>query len=571
MQSFIKFTVAVVLCAAAVLGNPAITSTAHAAPIYATLDNFPATNPGGLEGSDGPLVADQSGALYGTLVSGGTTLTGSVFKLTRPAAGQSGWAMQTLWSFTNGADGGYPEAGVTLDASTGILYGVTTHGGANGSGTLFKLVPPGAGQANWTETTLYSFPTGYLPGSSGLTLDAAGRLYGTTESGGSFNRGTAFMLSPPRRTATAWTYTTLWSFGGTATDGYEPLAGVAIDANGALYASTLFGGNTGCPDGFGGTTTCGTVVKLNPPAAGLTAWTESLLYAFSGPSDGFAPSGGLTVDAIGTVYGTTNKGGAGVCASSYNGVLYNLGCGTVFKVAPAVAGQSAPVHTILHSFTNYPNDGATPYGALVNDQAGSLYGTTFAGGTQYGGTVYKLEPPAPGQTQWSQSILADLAYQAGGFPLAGPSAHRGVLYGTTSAGGTLTGGTAFDVLGVGWNAYPAGSIVGPPVPATNPVCISTVVSQPTLTHVAVVTFTNNCSYDVAFYGCEAQAVNPRGNLCGSPPRNYDLQYVLPAQATRIDEQGVAFTGGIEYAGVKECPENYVFPGGLITSLICVRP
>ena len=533
---------------------------AYAAPTLTTLTSFPA----GTSGSYSSLIADANGDLYGTTVAGGASQTGSVFRLVPPSRGQANWSEETIWNFSGSADGSYPYAGVVLNPASGALYGVTTHGGSFGWGTVFELSPPAPGQSNWTETTIWNFPAGYYSGTSGVIRNSAtGALFGTTEGGGNFNKGTVFILTPPAHGSTQWTSEILWSFGG-AGDGSTPSSGVVADRSGALYGTTIHGGGGSCPDGYGNVVACGVVFKLTPPARGQTNWIEAVLYAFNGLEDGFEPSADLTIDAVGAIYGTTADGGSGSCLYSYNNVNYNLGCGTVFKLAPPSPGTTLWSHSILWSFTNYPNDGATPYSSLIADNAGSLYGTTFGGGS-YAGTVFKLTPPVSGQTQWSESILSDLAPPNGDFANAGLAERRGILYGTTASGGSAGGGTVFEETGVGWNSYPPGAISGPPVLATSPVCVATHVQPGTPTHVPVVSFANNCGYDVSFYACIVE--NVQGQFPCSDA--YEL-YNLAAQTTFTEELGISVPVRI-VTNVKECPENYTFPLGLITSYICVRP
>jgi hypothetical protein len=192
----------------------------------------------------------------------------------------------------------YGSASLIADAS-GALYGTTMWGGGGGGcpprgcGTVFKLTPPSPGGGPWTETVLHSFTNvngdGALP-LAGLIFDASGALYGTTAYGGGTNCacGTVFKLTPPSPGGGPWTETVLHSFIG-GSDGSEPLAGLIFDASGALYGTTLNGGGSGtnCAASTGG---CGTVFKLTPTTTTTgTTWTESVLYSFTGGSDGGFP------------------------------------------------------------------------------------------------------------------------------------------------------------------------------------------------------------------------------------------------------------------------------------------
>lgn len=284
---------------------------AAAAPVETVIYSF--------MGSDGAfpaagLIFDSKGALYGTTRNGGVNLNptiGTVFKLTPPATGTQ-WKEAVLYAFTSSADGRFPEARLTFDASGSTLYGTTSEGGSSSSrGTVFKLTPPPAGKTLWTKTELYNFQGGSDGANpkAGLIRDSNGALYGTT-SGYTSGRGTVFKLTPPA-TGTLWKETVLYSFDGT--HGADPSGLVFDSAKSALYGTTYTGGANGT----------GTVFKLTPPATG-TLWKETVLYSFLGVVsriDGSNPSAGLTFDASGVLYGTTFGGGTG-------------GKGTVFKLKP---------------------------------------------------------------------------------------------------------------------------------------------------------------------------------------------------------------------------------------------
>jgi uncharacterized repeat protein (TIGR03803 family) len=219
-------------------------------------------------GSDGarpfaPLIADDSGALYGTTGNGGTLGNGIIFKLTPPKFDQTSWNLQPIWNFTGGADGSEPDASLIFDKA-GALYGTTYVGGASGLGVVFKLTPPRFGQTSWSQQTLWSFTGGSDGGDplAAVIADQAGALYGTTNQGGSQSNGVVFKLTPPKFGQTAWTDTTLWTFSG-GSDGGVPDAPLIADGRGAIYGTTQFGGSfppiaTDLCTGFG----CGVVFKL---------------------------------------------------------------------------------------------------------------------------------------------------------------------------------------------------------------------------------------------------------------------------------------------------------------------
>jgi uncharacterized repeat protein (TIGR03803 family) len=297
--------------------------------------------------------------------------TGTIFKVTDGT-------LTTLWNFTGGDDGAFPESGLIANEDTGTLYGTASFGGASGNGTVFKIET-----TDQTLSTIWSFSggsDGAFP-SGTLLAGETGALYGTTSFGATLDTpvcaviggcGTVFKLTPPTAGKTAWTLTTLWSFSG-GNDGASPFtAGLIADETGALYGTTGAGG--AFPDGCGGIG-CGTVFKLTPPAAGQTAWTLMTLWSFSGGTDGGFPTAGLIADGKGALYGTTYMGGA-------------FGAGVVFKLTPpAVAGQTPWNESVLWPFTG-GSDGQDPAGGLIADQKGALYGTT-----QFGGTITPNQRP----------------------------------------------------------------------------------------------------------------------------------------------------------------------------------
>jgi uncharacterized repeat protein (TIGR03803 family) len=151
------------------------------------------------------------------------------------------------------------------------------------------------------------------------------------------------------------------------TDGLYPGAGVSLDAAGNLYGTTEDGGaDNGDCNGIG----CGVVFKLDPSGQ------ETVLHAFTGGADGGEQyygyfSAGVILDSAGNLYGTTYLGGSG------NGVVFTLN----------PSGQE----TVLYSFTGGA-DGGNPYAGVILDSTGNLYGTTYDGGKYGGGVVYELEP-----------------------------------------------------------------------------------------------------------------------------------------------------------------------------------
>jgi uncharacterized repeat protein (TIGR03803 family) len=277
-----------------------------------------------------------------------------------------------------------------------------------------------------TESVLYSFcgisncADGSDPDGN-LILDGTGNFYGTTAAGGivgglcqSFGCGTVFELT------TSGTLKILYNFSATP-DGEGPMGGLVRDSKGNLYGITGYGGNAG---GVCGTSGCGTVFEL--VKTGPT-YTEKVLYAFTGGTDGANPGSGLVRDTGGNLYGTTLGGGGSGCSSG-------AGCGTVFKIT------SAGNEEVLYSFTGN-DDGATPSASLILDAAGNLYGTTAYGGSFGGGctslgcgVVFKVTPAGQEVVLYAFKGGAD-----GQSPLAPLGRDgRGNLYGTTSTGGDVS-------------------------------------------------------------------------------------------------------------------------------------
>jgi uncharacterized repeat protein (TIGR03803 family) len=303
------------------------------------------------------LIKGADGNFYGTTVfggaNGGGTDDGSVFKIT-PAGAET-----MLHSFgASATDGINPMAGLLL-GTDGNFYGTTEDGGAHCSadgtacGTVFKITPAGV------ETILYSFGATRTDGNTpqaGLIEGTDGNFYGTTTLGGAHGGGTVFKIT------LAGVETVLYSFGATSTDAFEPRAGLILGSDGNFYGTTYAGGAH---------QQSGTVFKITP--TGL----ETLLYSFGATStDAALPVASLIQGADGNFYGTTSSGGT-------NGVVA-LTAGTVFRVTPA------GVETVLHSFGTSSTDGAEPEGALIQDADGNLYGTTFLGGANSEGTVFKI-------------------------------------------------------------------------------------------------------------------------------------------------------------------------------------
>jgi uncharacterized repeat protein (TIGR03803 family) len=376
-------------------------------------------------GSDGVspsanLVEDSAHNLYGTTLSGGTSDFGTVFEVAPPG---TAWTETVLYSFAGGNDGASPHSDLIFDKA-GNLYGTTVFGGdqyhcTGGCGTVFQLAPPATQGAPWTEHVLYRF-TGGSDGRNpwaGLIMDSTGNLYGTTMNGSSLGAGTVFELSPPAQGG--WTETVLHTFG-KAGDGANPIADLTFGLHGAIFGTAQNSNNQ---------SDAGVVFKLKPPATQGGSWTEGVLYRFTGGSDGGSPSAALIIDKAGNLYGTTNQGGG----SSGSGVVFEISFdtwtetvlytftggsdganpwarllidkagnlygtttfggandnGSAFELSPP-AVQGAPwTETTLYDFAG-GHDGSDPNAGLTFGKGGQLYGTTVSGDTLGAGTVFRI-------------------------------------------------------------------------------------------------------------------------------------------------------------------------------------
>jgi hypothetical protein len=205
----------------------------------------------------------------------------------------------------------------------------------------------------------------------------------------------AVILTLASAASAEWNEKVLYSFQ-SVPDGATPVGAVVFDKQGNLYGTTRDGGSSSCPS----VQQCGTVYQLAPPAKSGDPWKETVLYIFKGNTskDGASPYGGLVIDAAGNLYGTTGYGGTGNCVVL--GIL--MGCGTVFELSPPKQKGGPWTETVLYSFPT-PKQGFVPWGDLVFDGAGNLYGATIYGGGygtncgdayyKYCGAVFELSPP----------------------------------------------------------------------------------------------------------------------------------------------------------------------------------
>jgi uncharacterized repeat protein (TIGR03803 family) len=370
----------------------------------------------------GLLVADASGNLYGTTFECGAVCSGVVFEVASPTSGHH--TEIVLYSFSGEGDGGNPGAGLVFDAA-GNLYGTTNSGGQYRYGTVFELSPPSSQGQAWTETVLYSFQGGSdgANPNSNLMFDADGNLYGNTVNGGGNSCaladecGTVFRLSPPAIPGGAWTETVLHAFGASSDDGWDPSGALVFDKKGALYGTT-FNGGLGDESCSDG---CGTVYKLTPPAISGDPWKETALWRPEDSSNGNGPAGSLVFGNDGkNLYGTTETGGS-------------TGYGTVFELSPSFGGGWT--QSVLYTFTG-GSDSIEPLSGVIFKE-GKLFGAASGGLSP--GAIFELTPPSTKAGTWTETTLhtfaggTDGAYPDGGVIFVGES-----LYGNTAGGGRGT-------------------------------------------------------------------------------------------------------------------------------------
>ncbi len=328
-------------------------TTSGALTVLANFDSF---NTGG--DPYGGVMLGPDGNLYGTTYFSGPGGVGTVFRVTTDGVltrlysfSRMGWT----GSYYTNNDGGYPYAGLALGPD-GCLYGATSGGGSNGSGTLFKITTNGV-----LTTTLFSFSalsgspptntTGARPYAR-LTLGPDGNFYGTTFLGGTKGDGTVF------RVTTDGAFTVLVNFVGT--NGVGPQGALTVGPDSSLYGTTVNGGI------YGDT---GTVFKMT------TNGVLTTLVSFDF-NTGAAPGAGVTLGPDGNFYGTTSVGSSSGTDSR----------GTVFRVT------TNGVLTTLANFSN--TNGSLPEAGVTLGPDGNFYGTAFVGGSDdpnaAGGVIYRL-------------------------------------------------------------------------------------------------------------------------------------------------------------------------------------
>lgn len=335
------------------------------------------------------------------------------------ARAQTQSVLYSFCSLPNCADGAIPAPNLVLDGQ-GNLYGVAEGGDSKFYGGVVFELSPGVG-----ETLVYNFgPIGQGIGpNGGLLRDSSGNFYGTTAGGGYdgsqckrfYGCGLIYKLANG-------TETVLYTFLG-LTDGDQPNGALVLDKQGNLYGTTYGGG------GGTGIHKAGTIFRVSPTG------TETVLHRFGGDrADGKFPNAGLVMDRKGNFYGTTISGGVGGFSSP--GIDCPRRCGTVFKLT------ASGVETVLYAFRGWENgDGAAPFGSLILDGKGNLYGTTYAGGAYGQGAVFQITPTGKETVLYSFSGAPDGAFPVGRLVMDA----KGNFYGTTAYGGTHDQGTVFEL------------------------------------------------------------------------------------------------------------------------------
>jgi uncharacterized repeat protein (TIGR03803 family) len=367
------------------------------------------------------LISDGKGNFFGAAQYGGQASCtpngcGVVFELSPTASG--GWKKTIIYAFKGGAsDASGPTTNLSFDAKGNLFGGTATN--LQYFGAIFELTPSTGGA--WSEKVIHRFAAPYDDPGQQLVFDGQGNLYGSVLAPVGLGGG-VFKLSPqPDGT---WKETMLHTFSGQHGEGTTPLGGVLLDGNGNIFGTTERGGNK-----FND----GTVYELSPQASG--AYKETILYTFTGKTDGGNPYSQLTIDAKGNLYGTTHAGGP-----------VNGPSGVVFELIPSGGTWTEKV---LYSFGVIP-DGYYPSN-VVFDAKGNLYGTTTNGGSECNkpgcGIVFRLTPQSDGS--WKETILHNFeGANEGSESAAGVVIDNatGYIYGTTQYGGSRLGyGSVFQL------------------------------------------------------------------------------------------------------------------------------
>jgi uncharacterized repeat protein (TIGR03803 family) len=342
-----------------------------------------------------------------------SSATKTIWMLCLICAGLGAAQAQTniLASF-NGTDGEFPTTAL-IQGSDGNFYGTTATGGLNDflSGVAYRVTPAGDLTSIYSFCSLSKCADGSDPDAP-LALGTDGNFYGTTANGGLNSGGTVFRLTP------AGVLTTLYNFCALkkCPDGSVPRAGLVLADDGNFWGTTSGGGK------FGG----GTIFRISTAGKFISIYN---FCSISNCGDGSSPMSGLVQARNGILYGTTYDGGTALCP-----FFGTFGCGTIFAIT--LSGN-------LTTLYNIGDDAGLLTTPLIFARNGNLYGASENGGTIGGGSIFEITPAGAYSTIYSfcsQTFCTDGDLPRGGLV----QATNGILYGTTSTGGTLTG-TVFSI------------------------------------------------------------------------------------------------------------------------------
>ena len=353
---------------------------------------------------------------------------------------------RTIFHFNGTTTSGGPQGNLIAD-SAGNFYGTTWAGGSNNLGIVYEISPPAPPATTWTQTILYNFngPDG-AQSTAGLAIDAAGNLYGTTVYGGN---GPCTVVAVVIGCGVVFELSPPAVLGGSWTESvlynfqYGSDSGAPRAALIFDHAGNLYGTASG--SGFDGTfNNGGSVFELSPPALPGGSWTETTLFSFPLAVQGIWPFARLAFDASGNLYGTAYAGGNSRCTGGTGG----LGCGLVFQLAPPSLPGGNWTETVLHAFAGGNSDGANPAGAVAINPSGTIVGTTSKGGSSAsGGTVFALRPPSTSGGAWAYQTIHAFGSAGDGADSRSDVTWGGgrSIYGTTTAGGSLNNGVVFEI------------------------------------------------------------------------------------------------------------------------------
>jgi uncharacterized repeat protein (TIGR03803 family) len=361
-------------------------------------------------------------------------------------------SFETLWATK--AELGYSQYTKLARARNGVLYGVGIGGGRHGDGFIYEL-KQGSAEEEWKRTVIHHFRRAY-PG-SGVVIGASGELYGVDEGSGT-SHGRVYRLSPPSETSKDWRFDTLFVFDGQ--NGDTPHTELTLDADGAVFGTTEYGGKFNC----------GTVFKLSPRRGGGLPWAHATIADMKWQT-GCNPSSPVVFNEDGAIFGTARAGGL-----LYGGTVFRIvnlngnsqidalaqfdedgpgrelrqdividseahiigaaqlggsdNCGYIYRVDTITL--NAPIEW-LHDFKR--KEGCQPNGLAIGPE-GAIYGTALSGGRKSRGAIFKLRAGQSGKTAWTFSLLH--SFDIFGRPVPPPiKAGKDAIVGTTDSEGSV--------------------------------------------------------------------------------------------------------------------------------------